>query len=83
MNKEFTPAIDCLVQKIFKSSQKYNFPWNPSVALDYCSPRQSQCSILPIFIDWSQDELELQNKMSLLFIVRENGQYNDLPLFIQ
>ena len=58
---------------MLKSSTKYNFLWNPSVVLDYCFFFiQSQWSILPMFVDWSQDELGLQNKNDLLLIVREN-----------
>ena len=70
--------------KYVQFKEKIFFLWNPSVALDYCFSSLSQWSILPIFLDWSQDDLELQDKNEL--IARCNRKWmvpgNDYFIFI-
>ena len=67
VSKEFTPKIDWLGHpKYVQIKQKISFLWNSSVALNYRFPSQCQWSILPIFVDWSQDGLELENKNELI-----------------
>ena len=58
VSKEFTHAIDCLGQNMYKSSKKYHFLEQISSA-QMLSPSQPQWRALPTFADWSQDDLEL------------------------
>ena len=58
---EFTPGIVFVAHEdTIKNKNKYLR--NPSVALSFSVPSQSQWSIWPILVQWSLDELELRNK---------------------
>ena len=68
--------------KYVQISQNIIFLWNPSVALGYCFSSWSQWSILPVFLDWSQNELELQKKLIARCKIKRTVPESDYLIFI-